>query len=315
MDLRHLRENRSHGTKDFPVGVYFMERQSGQPLLENHWHEEAEILFVEEGQALFRIGSEEFELHAGEAAFVPGGELHGAYELDGAECSYKAIVFDTDWLIDARDAIASRFLQPLRRGRIALELPFSRGTAGGERILNRLERLFALDSAEDPAKEARFKGELLLLLADLWSGGEWSERQAAMPSDARSVERLKDALTYIENRLAQKLTVAELAGVAGMSEGHFSRMFKSYMRKTPIEYVNHLRLRHAALRLAESDANVGEAALEAGFDNFSYFSKSFRALFQCSPSEYRRRARLGVKPKTPSAPDGGKAFAAKTYWD
>lgn len=293
MDLRHLRENRSHGTKNFPVGVYIMERQSGHSILENHWHEEAEFLLIDEGQALFRIGSAEVELHAGEAVFVPGGEMHGAYELNGAECSYKAIVFDVDWLIDARDAIASRFLQPIRRGRIALQVPFTHRTAGGGKILDRLESLFALDTAEDPAKEARFKGELILLLADLWTSGEWSEREADNLADLRTVERLKEALAYIESHLSHKLTVRELAGVAGMSEGHFSRTFKTYMRKTPIDYVNHLRLRHAALRLAESDANVGEAALEAGFDNFSYFSKMFRALFQCSPSEYRRRARSG----------------------
>ncbi|CAM3785189.1 AraC family transcriptional regulator [Cohnella lubricantis] len=315
MDLRHLREDRSHGTKHFPVGVYFMERQSGQPLLENHWHQEAEFLLVEEGQALFRIGSEEIELHAGEAVFVPGGELHGAYELGGSECSYKAIVFDADWLVDARDAIAASFLQPLRRGRIALQMPFSPKTKGGAMVLDRLGRLYGMESVADPAREARFKGELILLFADIWSSGEWSERQADMPADTRTVERLKETLAYIETRFSQKLTVGELAVVAGMSEGHFSRTFKSYMRKTPIDYINHLRLRHAALRLAESGMNVGEAAIEAGFDNFSYFSKMFRTLFQCSPSEYRRQARNIAQAKTPSSPDGGKAFVSIAAMD
>ena len=76
-----------------------------------------------------------------------------------------------------------------------------------------------------------------------------------------------------------------------MSEGHFSRVFKSFMRRTPVEYINLQRIRTAAALLAERRTTVGEAALEAGFDNFSYFCKLFRSVFQCTPSEYRNRDR------------------------
>lgn len=308
MDLSHLRESRSHGTRDFPVGVYEMERQTGHPLLETHWHEEAEFLVVEEGSARFRIGASEVELHAGEAVFVPGGELHGADLLDEAgPCTYKAIVFDLDWVAGAREGISSRFLQPLRRGRLALRLPLGRHTEGGRRVLARLDALLAPEALLDPAHELRFRGELLLAFADLWTYGEWSEPPAATAAEVRAAERLKETLAYIDSHLARKLTLGELAGVAGMSEGHFSRTFKSYMRKTPVDYINAMRLRRAAYLLAESGAGVSEAALEAGFDNFSYFSKQFRSLFQCSPSEYRRRARRREDGKTPSPPDGGKA--------
>ncbi|WP_027093742.1 AraC family transcriptional regulator [Cohnella thermotolerans] len=300
MNLRHLRENRRHGEPGFPVGIYAMEDQSGQPLLEMHWHEEAEFLLVESGQALFRIGAAEIELRAGEAVFVPGGELHGAFELEGAACSYKAIVFDMDWLIDAKDGFSSRFLQPLRRGRIALNVPIAGDTEWGAKALEGLARLFALDASPDPAREMRVKAGLYMLLAEFWTSGAWSARQAELPSDVRVVERLKEALTYIDNHYGRKLTVRELAAAAGMSEGHFSRTFKSYMGKTPVEYINHFRLRHAAARLAGADLTVGEAAIEAGFDNFSYFSKMFRSLFQCSPSEYRRIAHSAAQGRASS---------------
>jgi len=295
MDRRHLRENRSHGTPDFPVGIYSMEGQTGDPLLESHWHEEAEFLLVDSGRALFRVGLAEYELQAGEAIYIAGGELHGAFGVDRSACSYRAIVFDLDWLIDARDGISSRFLQPLLRGRIGLSNPITGRTAGGAAI-ELLERIVLLEHSDDPAREMRVKGGLYLLFAEIWSAGGWNARQTASPAELRSIERLKDALTFIETHFARKLTVRELADVAGMSEGHFSRMFKSFMRKTPVEYVNRFRLRHAAALLAEADRTVGEAAAEAGFDNFSYFSKSFRTLFGCSPSEYRRSARKAADP-------------------
>ncbi|MBB6635502.1 AraC family transcriptional regulator [Cohnella thailandensis] len=284
-----MRETRSHGTPGFPVGIYEMRQEAGQPILENHWHEEAEFLFVEDGQATFRIGYDEYELAAGDAVFIDGGELHGAFPLNGSGCSYRAVVFDLNWLIDPKDGISSRFLQPLSRGRIALATPFGSASEWGRRVLESLRAITDMEVSEDPAKEMRVKGLLYLLLAEFWTSGEWKARSRADSQDAKTIERMKGAMAHIELHFNRRLPVGELAEIAGMSEGHFSRVFKEFMRKTPVEYINHYRLRHAALRLGESDLTVGEVALESGFDNFSYFSKMFKALYHCSPSDYRRR--------------------------
>ncbi|MBB6730493.1 AraC family transcriptional regulator [Cohnella zeiphila] len=290
MDAGQLRENRRHGSPGFPVGAYIMENQTGQPLLESHWHEEAEFLLLLAGQARVRVGLAEIELGAGEAVFVPGGELHGADGIHDSSCSYAAVVFDLEWLADAGDSFSSRFLQPLGRRKIGLSPVASGGTEWGANVVLRLKKLASLYESDDPAKEMRVKGELLLLLADYWTAGQWTERQSAPPGEAMALERLKGALLYIETHFARKLTVRELAEAAGMSEGHFSRTFKTFMRKTPVEYVNQYRLRRAARLLEGSGLTVGEAASASGFDNFSYFSKTFRALFGCSPSDYRKRA-------------------------
>ncbi|REK66045.1 MAG: hypothetical protein C6P35_08440 [Cohnella sp.] len=288
MDLTHLRENRRHGTQGFPVGVYRVEQPAGRTILDNHWHDEMEFLFVESGQAVFQIGTAEYEVHAGEAIAVPCGEIHGGYPLEQSPCTYAAIVFDLEWLINGRDGDSARFLQRLLRGRAALPPKLDPASPWGRKAIRRLKRLFKLYESADPAKEMKVTGELYLLLAEFWSAGAWSPRGLETPSEARTLERLKEALKVAEQNFGRKLTVRELADAAGMSEGHFSRLFKAYMRRTPVEYVNLLRLRYAARRLADSDATVGEVAAEAGFDNFSYFSKLFRALYDCTPSAYRK---------------------------
>lgn len=293
MDLTHLRENRRHGTQDFPVGVYRMELPAGHPILENHWHEETEFLAVESGRAIFQIGASEYELQAGDAIFVPGGEIHGGYPAEDSACTYTAIVFDPGMLIGGREGETARFLQHLQRGRLALPPHFGKGTEWGERSVGRLERMFELFESADPAREMKITGELYLLLAEFWSAGVSVSRETEAPSEARTLERLKEALKFVETNFGRKLTVRELAEAAGMSEGHFCRVFKTYMRRTPVEYVNHFRLRYAARRLSDSDATVGEAAAEAGFDNFSYFSKLFRSLYDCTPSEYRKAKAQG----------------------
>ncbi len=113
MDLRLLKEDRRHGTPQFPFAVYAMDCQAGV-VLDNHWHDEVEFLWVVEGEATFQIGMADYELKAGEAIFVPGGEVHGGFSSDGSACSYRAMVFHLDWLGDGLDNISSLFIEPLK---------------------------------------------------------------------------------------------------------------------------------------------------------------------------------------------------------
>lgn len=289
MDTRSLRENRQHGQPGFPVGFYRMECASGETILDNHWHEEIEFLAVTHGEATFQIGLDAYEVRAGEAIFIPGGELHGGYPLNGSPCTYEAVVCDLGWLIGSGDRIGKAYLQPLQRGLMALPALWTEEEAWGKAVLGRLREVLALETSGDPARELRIKIGLLALFADLISHSRLRSRHPGEPAERRAAERLKHVLLYMEEHFARKLTVRELADVAGMSEGHFSRVFRSYMRQTPVAYLNRYRLRHAAGRLLGSDLPVSEVALESGFDNFSYFIKQFRAVYGCTPRAYRSR--------------------------
>ncbi|MFC4809881.1 AraC family transcriptional regulator [Paenibacillus sp. GCM10023250] len=291
MDMRHLREDRRHGSPGVPVGVYRMARAAGEPILDAHWHEEAEFLAVESGEAVFQIGLTAYHATAGDVLYIPGGELHGGYARGGAACSYGAIVFRPDWLASPGDAAAQRLLEPIRGGR-GVPVPFAGAVPGlAPALFRHLVPLLDLEDADDPAKALRLKGGLYQLFAEYVSRGAFAEGPSRSPLDAQTQERLKAVLTYVDAHYARKLTVRELAAEAGMSEGHFSRVFKSFMRQTPVEYVNALRIRIAASLLEDRNLSVSEAALEVGFDNFSYFCNRFRAVFRCTPSEYRNRER------------------------
>lgn len=287
---RKLLENRRHGSPDFPVGFYRIEKEAGEHILDSHWHAETELLTVESGKGAFQIGLAVHEVHAGETLYIPGEELHGGYSLDGSPCTFSAVVFDMDWLAGGQDAIASRYLKPLQRGERTLPVHWKRGEPHLEAARNRLSEITDTGLREvSPAKELRVKGGLYLLFAELFAGGLAVRREPWETPESATPERLKQVLAYLERHFSRKLSIKELAGIAGMSEGHFSRMFKTYLRRTPIEYLNRYRLRHAAEKLRQPGVTVAEAAMESGFENFSYFSKTFAAEYGCPPSEYRKR--------------------------
>jgi AraC-like DNA-binding protein len=291
MDIRGLQENRLHGNPQFPLAVYWQERKALDTILDNHWHEEAEFLWVISGQAVFQIGLTTFELNAGEGIYIPCGEVHGGYALDNSACTYRAIVFHMDWLSEAKDGTALRFLQPLQRGQAVIPSVYSGETLWGELVLQRLSTINQLYESDDLAKEMKIKAELYLIFADLVSYKQWKLRDPDRSVDTLNIDRLKNVITYIEENCGQPITLAQLAKVARMSSGHFSRVFKAFMRKTPMEYVNHYRIQHAAYLLQNVHISVAEAAMEVGLTNFSYFSKKFKSIYDCTPSDFRKKLR------------------------
>ncbi|WP_373230463.1 helix-turn-helix domain-containing protein [Cohnella sp.] len=291
MDIKVQRENRLHGNPQFPLAVYLQERKAFEPILDNHWHEEAEFLWIVSGQAIFQIGLATFELHAGEGIYIPCGEVHGGYSLENSPCTYVAMVFHLDWLTEAKDGAALRFLQPIQRGEAVIPSKYTEATIWGELVMQRLSRINQFYEADDAAREMKIKAELYLLFADLISNEQWTLRDPSSSVDTLTIDRLKGAVAYIEENCGQPITVGQLAEAARMSTGHFSRIFKSFMRKTPMEYVNHYRIQQAAYLLQNVNITVAEAAMEVGLTNFSYFSKKFKSIYDCTPSDFRKKLR------------------------
>jgi len=291
MDIRSLREDRRHGSPLFPFATYEQNCRAGDPILENHWHDEAEFLWVMEGEAVFQVGLAEYELRPGGAVFIPSGEIHGGYSLAGTACTYRAMVFQMDWLSDSGDVIGTQYMKPLRRGDAVIPSVYDNRIPWGARTLERLTRLYELRETNDSAMAFRIKAELYLLFADLLSAGQWSFEATEKIGSPPVSEHLKAVIKHIESHCSEPLTVPELARFAGMSPGHFSRVFKSFMRKTPMEYVIDCRMRQAAYLLRDSDLSVGQVAAEVGVTNFSYFIKMFKSGYADTPSQYRKNFR------------------------
>lgn len=116
------------------------------------------------------------------------------------------------------------------------------------------------------------------------AGGERTRgRETLTP---RQMDRLRD---YIESRLQSKLTLEDLAGVAGMSVAAFCRRFKQTTGMPPYRYVLHTRVAHAKAALRARHRPLSEIALSLGFYDQSQFTNTFRRIVGLSPSAYRRR--------------------------
>jgi AraC family transcriptional regulator len=103
--------------------------------------------------------------------------------------------------------------------------------------------------------------------------------------------RLRRVLAYIEEHLADDITVADLANVACLSVFHFTRAFAASMSVPPHRYVSRRRLESAKAMIAAGRASLLEIALDCRFSSQSSFTRAFRRATGMTPAEYRRTAR------------------------
>lgn len=116
-------------------------------------------------------------------------------------------------------------------------------------------------------------------------------------TDADHADRIEAAKVHLASRLAERVTLAELARAVHTSPYHLARMFRQRTGSPIHRYLNRLRLRAALERLADARDLTG-LALELGFSSHSHFTDAFRREFGCPPSRARRDTRHRALPQT-----------------
>lgn len=158
------------------------------------------------------------------------------------------------------------------------------GSVSGDRVVLELaSRIGSL--LENGSKEYRYCEALSLIVA------RECQRIAAHPVRTSRgglacwQERL--AASYIEDHLAEKISLDELATLVRLSPGHFCRAFKQSFGIAPHRYLINRRIDHARSLLRNSRRSVTEIGLAVGFGDTSAFSAAFRQGTGSTPSVYR----------------------------
>jgi len=101
---------------------------------------------------------------------------------------------------------------------------------------------------------------------------------------------LYSAIDYIRKNYQRKLSIAEIAQTCcNLSESHFRKQFRETMHISPLDYINHLRIRIACQAIYKNEKSINEIARDVGFTTLSSFNRNFRALLGSSPSEWKKK--------------------------
>ena len=280
------RELVTHGSAAFPIACYHND------LIHDpvpwHWHEELEAAIITEGAAVLSIGSEKYTVQAGEGFFINTGVLHGACAVDGCHCRIHSLVFHSKLVGGSEGSVFyQNYLRPLTENPTLEWIPLSPSKGWQCQALEALERAWKTCVDEDSGYEFLVRSALSELV---WILRSQAPAHSRVPNTKRlrDAERIKLMLSCIHENFGSELNTQMIAASAAVSESECLRCFRSTIGTTPIQYLKQYRIRQAALQLSSTNDKIAEIAVRCGFQDMSYFTKSFRESYSCTPSEYRK---------------------------
>ena len=278
-----LKENKPHGTKDDPFSTYHIENAGRSFQIPVHWHDEFEIIYVRSGFLTVSISGESYIGKTGEAFVVSPGNLHLMGSQTGTVDYYtflfplKYISFRTDDMLD------EKLLEPLNSGHLMI-CPRVKDTA--KELCEQLVDIYMAKKDESESKITTQVGTKIILLQfilEMWKKGFVIENDT---SGRNIVE--KEMVSYIQQNFTGTISLKEFGEQFHLSEKYISRYFKEHFHITISQYVTYLRLKHAKQLLQDTDIPVTEIAMQSGYQNISYFIRSFKKTYEVSPLQYRK---------------------------
>ncbi|MEY8352428.1 AraC family transcriptional regulator [Lachnospiraceae bacterium 54-53] len=288
IEYENYQEKREHDPFGFPYLTYLCTIPLDFGRVPLHWHDEMEFIYIKKGTGLVSVDFVPYEVHGGDIVIVCPGQLHTIEQRQGETMEYENIIFHLT-LLDSRrpDPCWENYLSPISRRQKSLPVLITKNLPYYEDAASCLDRIDHIRRTFPRAYELLIKGKLFELFFLLCSG------QADAPSPAprrpqRTLERTRLILKYVEQNYSEPLSIKEAAEVCGMSQSHFMKFFKQTMGTPFTAYLNDYRLTMASRLLLSSEDSILTIAGDTGFNNLSYFNRSFKEKFGTTPGEFRR---------------------------
>ena len=118
-------------------------------------------------------------------------------------------------------------------------------------------------------------------------GGETQSGEAEAENNHAGSFLVNQAMGYMKQHFAEKLTLQEVADACYVSQWHLSKLLNRYSGKSFYDILNGLRIEEAKRLLADPSLKVGEIGERVGYVDMAHFSRVFKKLTDMSANEYR----------------------------
>lgn len=254
-----------------------------------HWHEDMELVYIKKGVGTVSVDFIPCKVRAGDIIFICPGQLHLIQQFQQESMEYENIIFPLS-LLNTRqmDASWEKYLSPVIHRQVALPMQLRPGMPGYPEIASCLDQIDAIRRTFPEAYELFIKGKLFELFFLLYNLHLVSVPQAES-SQQKTLDRMRQILKYLEQHYAEPLTIQKMAEASGFSQSHFMKFFKNTFGMPFTAYLRDYRLTIASRLLLASEDTILNIASSTGFENLSYFNRTFRQKFGMTPREFRKR--------------------------
>ena len=252
-----------------------------------HWHDEMEIVFVEQGEYIESVDFEEYHVKSGDIVFINPSMLHSFRQFENKRTVFRSIIFNMCLLTGSNtDACSIKYFVPFAENSYISPVVISSDHPHYSKIRRIVLNMISLYDEKGDFFELKLKAEVYSLFYLLFKDVFVSDLNDAGIKDI-TTRNIKVIIDYINENYMNNITIDELAETVNLSKHYFMRFFKKYMGMTCIEYINDYRLNIASNLLLTTRVQITEVAASIGITNLSYFNRIFKKKFHMTPKEYR----------------------------
>ena len=257
------------------------------PVVPWHWHRTVELFYMESGCLEYTTPNGKWVFPAGSGGFVNSNVLHTSQITQTEESNLQLLHLFEPFFISGEhgNRMGQKYVLPLVSSPGIEMIALYPNDLAQAVILEKIRQAFNL-SDQEWGYEFRLREaltEVWMMLFDLAR-----PTMEATKGIARSNEQIKVMMEHIHENFSHPISVEELAEVAHISKRACFRLFQENLHMTPVEYIKTYRLKMACQMLAKGNQPITEVASQCGLGSSSYFGKTFREEFHCTPLEYRK---------------------------
>lgn len=251
-----------------------------------HWHEELELGYIEQGTSLIRTINSEYRIQQGDGFFINSNVMDMKKNAaPGSRTLEINHIFHPIFLSGHfKSRFETKYLNPIIQNR-QIEVHILRNDRRiSKKLLANLKKIKMLQSRPDTEFATRnlLSDSWMLLMEDIRN-----TQSDVTVVNMESQNRLRSMLSFLHSHYHEKLTLAQIAASASISEREALRCFHKHLHQSPIEYLTGFRLNQSKKMLAETDDSITQISYQCGFSSSAYFGKIFKKSFGMTPLAYR----------------------------
>lgn len=269
-------EIKQHGTVDFPFELYKIDSTHPKYEMVLHFHPNIEIIRVIEGKLNLTLDNKKFVANSGEVYFVGSNSLHGAIPDNAV---YECLVLNLSFLKNG-NKICDSFIDDILSRHISVFEKIDNRAA-----LNVISQLFY--SIDNNINHFNVISKVYELIGIIKNDNLYTKNILTKTPEIKSV-KIKKIVDFVQKNYDKELTLQDIADSCGYSVKYFCQYFKNATGKTPFSYLTDYRIERASYMILSTDMPITQIAYSCGFNDLSYFIKTFKSLKGITPNAYRK---------------------------
>ena len=253
-----------------------------------HHHTDTELGFVPEGEGIYQIEQQKYEIGKGKTFFIRSNEMHCIPTITSSTLDFVNIHITPYYLWSVcSDYIETPILQTIMQ-----KTPLNHEYTGLDKYFVTIKELLYKEDSQ--ATNSAIRRNVLLLIMELCDRISQDKSTSLFPSVGKAstlsnFKSIQKAINYIDGRYNEKIKISDLVSVTNLSRSLFSAEFKNYTGMSAIEYLTIRRIERAMFLLKNTSMSVSSIAGESGFTNLSNFNRLFEKIAKITPKQYRNR--------------------------